>query len=53
MTSDDYHRAVDVPPVRGERLPAGREVTVGEARALLTSCVDDEKPARGARDAAG
>lgn len=49
MSSDDFHRATDLPAVRGERLPAGRAVTAGELAALFASC--DATPA-GVRDAA-
>lgn len=38
MTSDDYRRAVDLRPVTGDRLPAGRALTAGELRALFASC---------------
>ena len=51
MTQEDYARAVDVEPVQGERLPAGRDVNEGERRALLTTCAKDTTPA-GRRDAA-
>jgi site-specific recombinase XerD len=42
MNAEDYHRAVDIPTVRGERLPEGR---------ALTACATDTSPA-GRRDAA-
>jgi len=51
MTAEDYRRAADLEPVRAERLPAGREVTAGELRALFVACGEDPTPA-GARDAA-
>jgi len=37
--------------VRGERAPAGRNITTGEVKALLLACVSDHSPA-GTRDAA-
>jgi integrase len=40
------------PPVRGTTLPKGRALTSGERKALFDWCAEDEKPARGARDAA-
>ncbi len=51
-TADDYHRAADVPPVRGSRLPPGRSIDRGELYALFRVCYEDGKRARGARDAA-
>ena len=51
VDGDDYHKAVDIPSVRVESLPAGREVSPGELRALFAACADDGTPA-GARDAA-
>jgi site-specific recombinase XerD len=50
MTSEDYTRAVDVAPIRGERLPAGRALTGDELRALFAACSDGT--VRGARNAA-
>ena len=38
MAADDYHRAVDLPSVSGERLPAGRGLGAGELRALFAAC---------------
>jgi len=51
-TAEDYHRARDVAPVRGSTLPKGREIRSGERSALFDAFANDEKPARGARDAA-
>lgn len=51
MPADDYHRAVDLKPIRGETLPAGRALSPGEIGALMRSCENDPTPA-GARDAA-
>ncbi len=51
MSADDYRRAVDVEPVTGSTLPAGRALTAGEIMALLDVCMNDPTPA-GARDAA-
>lgn len=51
MSAEEYHRAVDLPAVRGERLPRGRALTQGELRALFGECAKDRRPA-GARDAA-
>ncbi len=50
MDAVDYHRAVDLPGVRGETLPAGRALTPGEIAGLLGICTDGS--VAGARDAA-
>ena len=50
IPTDPYHRAIDVPPVRGARLPAGRSLEATEIQALFSACADGS-PA-GARDAA-
>ena len=51
MTTDDYLRAVDLRPVAGSRLPAGRDVEQSELAALVAQCRADESPA-GVRDGA-
>lgn len=51
MSADDLQRIRDVRPVRGERLPAGRALTLGELAALMDACAKDAGPA-GVRDAA-
>ena len=51
LATDDYLRAVDLRPVPGSRLPAGRNVEHDELAALLAVCAADPRPA-GARDAA-
>jgi len=51
LSTDQYHRAVDVRAVKGSRLPAGRALDVGELRSLFRACIDDATAA-GARDAA-
>ena len=38
MSAEDLQRAIDLPAVRGERLPRGRALTRGELRALFESC---------------
>jgi integrase/recombinase XerD len=38
LSGEDLARAVDLPPVRGSRLPAGRAVSAGELAALFGSC---------------
>ncbi|MDE0360611.1 MAG: tyrosine-type recombinase/integrase [Rhodospirillaceae bacterium] len=50
IPTEAYHRAVDVPLVRGARLPAGRSLEASEIQALFSACADGT-PA-GARDAA-
>ena len=49
MNGEDLARAIDVPAVRGSRLPAGRALTAGELTALFASC---EPTPGGTRDAA-
>jgi integrase len=51
MSHENYARAADVRTVRGERLPAGRDLSHGEISALIRVCSDDLSPA-GPRDAA-
>lgn len=51
MPADEYRRAIDLAPVRGERLPRGRALPAGELRALFAACAADPSPA-GVRDAA-
>lgn len=51
MSAEDYHRARETGSVRGETLPAGRDLSSGEIAALLQTCERDPSPA-GARDAA-
>ena len=50
--AEERDRACDLDPVRGRALPKGRSISSGERKALFDWCADDEKPARGARDAA-
>ena len=52
VSAEEYHRARDLDPVRGQTLPKGRSLSYGEMKNLFDACADDEKPARGARDAA-
>lgn len=51
MEAEDYHRAVDLPVVRGETLPSGRALASSELQSLMQECNSD-KTAAGARDAA-
>ncbi len=49
VTAEDYHRAASVENVKGETIPAGRSIPVGELTALLNTCGQD---VTGIRDAA-
>lgn len=51
LSQEDYARRVDVEPIAGERLLAGRNVEPGELSALFAVCMADSSPA-GIRDAA-
>ena len=51
MSAEDYHKAADLKAVRGQTVPAGRELVGGEIAALLQACETDASAA-GARDAA-
>ncbi len=51
MSADDLGKALDVQPVKGTRVPAGRSIAPGEIVALMQCCANDPTPA-GARDAA-
>jgi len=51
MNAEEYHRAVDLPGVRGERLARGRALSRRELQRLFEACAKDEG-ANGRRDAA-
>ncbi len=51
MSAEDFQKAASVKGVKGETLPAGRELTQGEITALMSDCEHDTTNA-GARDAA-
>ena len=51
MTAEDYRRAIELKPITGETIPAGRELSQGEILALFNACKRDASPA-GTRDAA-
>jgi site-specific recombinase XerD len=44
ISTDDYHRAIDVPPLRGSTLPAGRALSEAEIGAMLRICREDATP---------
>ena len=51
VDAESYHRAADLPPVRGTSLPRGRALLTAELRALFGACAADTGTA-GRRDAA-
>jgi len=51
ISAEDFHKAASVKSVKGDTLPAGRELTQGEITALMGNCEHDTTNA-GARDAA-
>ena len=51
MTHDEYSRAADIAPVRGQLPPRGRALNEAELEALFRTCQADMSPA-GVRDAA-
>ena len=52
MTAEEYSRAIELEPVTGETLPAGRELSQGEILALMNTCQEDPNQNAGTRDAA-
>ena len=50
LPTEEYHRAIDLPAVRGESLPRGRALSAGELRALFGVCADGKNA--GVRDQA-
>ncbi len=52
LTAEDYQRAIDIPNVKAETLPAGRDLASSEIKALVMVCVDDRNRSGGIRDAA-
>jgi site-specific recombinase XerD len=51
MNADEYNRAIQLEPVTGAALPAGRELSQGEILALITTCQEDPNTNAGIRDA--
>jgi len=52
MKAEEYTRAIELEPVTGETLPAGRELSIGEILTLMTACQADSNTNAGTRDAA-
>jgi site-specific recombinase XerD len=52
MTAEEYSRAIQLEPVTGETLPTGRELSMSEILALMTTCQKDTNQNAGTRDAA-
>ncbi len=51
IADEEYRRIAEVKPARGSRLPAGRDISGGELRAMVEVCVHDQGAA-GPRDLA-
>ena len=51
MSAEDFHRAIDLTPIKSSTLPTGRALASTEVAALFDSCAKDDSPA-GRRDAA-
>lgn len=51
LDAETFHRAADLPGIRGERLPWGRALSRRELQKLFQVCAKDQSPA-GRRDAA-
>lgn len=51
ISAEEYARATDIRNIKGETVPAGRELSQGEILALVQACKHDPTPA-GGRDAA-
>ena len=51
IDAETYHRATDLPSVRGERLPVGRALSTRELQKLFRACAKDQRSAA-RRDAA-
>ncbi len=50
LTAEDYHRTIDLPTVKGQRLLRGRVLSEDEINKLLAVCQREDSPA-GCRDA--
>ena len=53
LTAEDHARAVDLPPIRGTSLPAGRELQSTEMTDLLAACAAEPTPAATRRSRSG
>lgn len=51
MSAEDYQRAVDIANIEAQTLPAGRDISSGEIKALVDACAKDAGVS-GIRDAA-
>jgi site-specific recombinase XerD len=52
MSPEEFDRAVDFKNVKGETIPAGRDLAGGEIAALFRACNGDKKQTSGIRDSA-
>jgi integrase len=52
IPAEDYQRAIELDPITGETVPAGRELSEDEIKSLIDVCKADKNRSAGVRDAA-
>jgi integrase len=52
MSAEEYQRAIQLDPITGETVPAGRELSQDEIKAVIDACKADKNYRAGIRDAA-
>jgi len=50
MTAEEYHRSTELEPITGSTIPAGRELSIEEITALMTTCRSDPNTNAGTRN---